>query len=123
MKKTFLYAIGATAITLGSLAIFTPESLAYRGDPTKVGPNYTAERHEAMEKAFENNDYNSWKSLMNGRGRVTQVINEKNFSQFAKAHELAEQGKTAEANKIRQSLGLGLQNGQGYRSGGRYQSL
>lgn len=120
-KKLLALSIGA--VMLGGLALLPVNSEAYRGDPTKQGPNYTAERHEAMEKAFENNDYNAWKSLMNGRGRVTQVINEKNFSQFAKAHELAEQGKISEANKIRQSIGLGLQNGQGYRSTNRYQSL
>lgn len=123
MKKTIIYSLSIGAIVLGGLSLLSSDTFAYKGDSTKVGPNYTAERHEEMEKAFENNDYNSWKSLMNGRGRVTQVINEKNFSQFAKAHELAEQGKIEESNKIRESLGLGLQNGQCYRNTGKYQNL
>jgi hypothetical protein len=76
-----------------------------------------------MEKAFENNDYNAWKGMMDGKGRVTQVVNEKNFAQFAKAHELAQQGNTTEANKIREELGLGLQNGSGQGFGmGRHQN-
>jgi len=66
-----------------------------------------------MTKAFEKNDYNAWKNLMQGKGRVTQVVNKDNFSKFAQAHKLALEGKTAEANKIRTELGLGLQNGSG----------
>ena len=51
--------LGLTALALGTGVIFTTASsvLAYRGDPAVTGPNYTAERHEAMEKAFETKDY------------------------------------------------------------------
>ncbi len=120
MNKKLIYSLGFGALTLGTLFAFTQNSYAYRGDPTKLGSNYTAERHEAMEKAFENNDYNAWKNLMNGRGRVTKAVNANNFSQFAKAHELAEQGKIAEANKIREEMGLGL-NGGNKNGMGRHQ--
>lgn len=101
-------------LTFGFLGLLLIPSttLAYRGDPNIKGPNYSAERHEAMTKAFENKDYNAWKNLMQGKGRVTQIINEKNFAQFAKAHTLALSGKIDEANKIRQELGLGLKNGK-----------
>jgi len=83
------------------------------------GPNYSVDRHEAMEEAFENNDYEAWKNLMVGNGRVMQVVNKDNFSKFAEAHELAEQGNTVEAQKIRQDLGLGLRNGSGSGAGSR----
>ena len=99
----------ATAGLVGS-ALYVS---AYQGNPNVKGPNYTTERHDAMAKAFENNDYNAWKELMAGRGRATQVINEGNFSRFAEAHKLALEGKTEEARKIRAELGLGLQNGSG----------
>ena len=66
-----------------------------------------------MTQAFENNDYNAWKEQMQGKGRVTQVVNEGNFTRFAEAHELALEGKTDEADQIRQELGLGLGNGSG----------
>jgi hypothetical protein len=114
-KKSLLLGIMTLVI---SGAILAPQTaLAYKGDPSVKGPNCTQERHEAMEKAFDNNDYNAWKNLMQGKGRATQVVNAQNFAKFAQAHKLAEQGKIAEASKIRAELGLGLQNGSGQGSG------
>jgi hypothetical protein len=66
-----------------------------------------------MIQAFENNDYNAWKEQMQGRGKVTQVVNEENFSRFAEAHALALEGRIDEAGQIRQELGLGLRDGSG----------
>lgn len=112
MKKTTL-GLGSLALLLGVAGVSAGNALAYRGDPAVKGPNYSEERHEAMERAFENKDYDAWKNLMQGKGRMTQVINKDNFARFAEAHELAEQGNIAEAQKIRQELGLGLHNGAG----------
>ncbi len=117
MKIVTILTLSAIAVALGGLIAFPKVADAYRGDPSVHGPNYSVERHETMEKAFENNDYNAWKNLMQNRGRVTQVINKDNFAKFAEMHRLVEQGKTQEANQIRQSLGLGLQNGSGQMSG------
>lgn len=111
------FLLGLTALFVTGAIVFPSVASAYRGDPNTKGPNYTQERHEAMIKAFENKDYNAWKKLMNGKGRVTQVINEKNFAKFAEVHKLMLQGKTAEANKIKAELGLGQNcsgQGQGY---------
>jgi len=116
MKKTTL-GLGALALILGIAGISSGTALAYKGDPAVHGPNYSVERHDAMEKAFTNNDYEAWKSLMQGRGRATQVITKDTFAKFAEVHELMEQGKTAEAQKIRQELGLGLQDGSGRGTG------
>jgi hypothetical protein len=112
MNKKYI-ALGSIGLLLGGLVLSSGKALAYRGDPTVQGPYYTEERHEEMTKAFENNDFNTWKEQMGGRGRVSQVINEENFSRFAEAHRLALEGKTEEAAKIREELGLGLQNGSG----------
>jgi len=112
MKKITL-GIGALALTLGALAVTAGTTFAYQGDPTVEGPNYSPDRHEAMTDAFESNDYDAWYDLMAGRGRVTQVINEDNFAKFAEAHELVEQGKVAEAQQLRQELGLGQHNNTG----------
>ena len=117
MKKTTL-GLGALALVLGVTAISAGSALAYRGDPTVKGQNYSTERHTAMLKAFENKDYTAWKNLMQNRGRASEVITEANFAKFVEAHNLALQGKTAEAQKIRQELGLGLQNGSGINGGG-----
>ena len=110
-KKTML--LGAVALVLGGLVVSPKLVGAYQGDPNVQGPNCTAERHEAMTQAFEDNDYNAWKEQMQGRGRVTQIVNEDNFARFAEAHKLASEGKTDEARQIRQELGLGLRDGSG----------
>lgn len=110
-KKSIL--LGLTLLAIVGAVLAPQTVLAYKGDPNIKGPNYTDERHAAMEKAFETNDYNTWKTLMTGRGRVVQVVNAQNFAKFSQAHKLAEQGKITEANKIRAELGLGLQNGTG----------
>lgn len=111
MKKAILLTV--PALLLSGLILYTTQARAYRGDPTVKGPNYSEERHEAMQEAFANNDYNAWKEQMAGRGRVTQVITEQNFAKFAEMHQLMLQGKTDEANQIRTELGLGLHNGSG----------
>lgn len=116
MNKSII-SFGIAAVVLGGLFAYPKIAEAYKGDPSVKGPNYTEERHTAMEKAFETKDYNAWKTLMVGRGRVTQVITAQNFAQFAQAHELAEEGKTDEANTIRAELGLGLHNGSGMGQG------
>lgn len=111
MKKSIT--LGVLSLAIVGAAVYAAGVSAYRGDASKTGPNYSPERHEQMEKAFENNDYNAWKSLMTGKGRVTSVVNEGNFNRFAEAHRLMEEGKIAEANQIRQELGLGQGGGQG----------
>lgn len=108
-KKTVM--IGVSTLLLGASALFPMTAAAYQGDPAVKGPNYTAERHDAMEKAFANKDYDAWKSLMQGRGRASTVITKDNFAKFAEARALALQGKTTEAAAIRTELGLG--NGGG----------
>lgn len=116
MNKKIL-GIGAAVLGTGMLLGTASSALAYRGDPGVAGPNYTPERHEAMTKAFENNDYNAWKAQMQGKGRVSEVINRKNFARFAEMHRLNLAGDTEGAAKIRTELGLGLRDGSGY---GRY---
>lgn len=112
MKATTI-GLGALVLAIGVVSVSVGSAMAYRGDSTVHGPNFSVERHEALEKAFENNDYDAWKGLMQGRGRVSQVVNRDNFPRFVEAHKLMEQGKTAEAQKIRQELGLGAHNGAG----------
>lgn len=110
MNKKLL-GFGALVLTIAAVGATASTALAYRGDPTVTGPNYTVERHTAMEAAMDAKDYTAWKNLMAGRGRVTQVVTADNFSKFVQAHELAEAGKTTEAAAIRAELGLGQGNG------------
>lgn len=115
MNKTKKVALGLgmLALILGVSGAIGNTASAYRGDPSIQEPNYSVERHIAMEKAFETNDYLAWKNLMQNQGRVTQVINENNFAKFVEAHNLAEKGDLEGAKKIKEELGLGLRNGSG----------
>lgn len=108
-KKIFLGGLLA-AVSVAGIAGAVD---AYRGDFSVKGPNWSEERHAAMTQAFQDNDYAKWKELMDGRGRVSNVVNEGNFARFAEARRLALEGKTEQAKKIRAELGLGLQNGSG----------
>jgi len=124
MKSKKIY-VSMAVLTL-ILAAGVASVSAYQGDYTKSGPDCTPERHEAMETAFENNDYETWKEQMNGKGRVAQVINQDNFLQFAEAHRLGQAGDTAGADAIRAGLGLRTSNGErmgaGYGGGNGEQS-
>jgi len=115
--KNTVLTLGIAALVLGGLFTLPSAVNAYKGDPSVKGPDCTEERHEKMEQAFGNNDYNAWTNLMQGKGKVTQVINEGNFAKFAEAHKLAEEGKMDKAKQIREELGLGLGNRKGNGSG------
>lgn len=103
----------AIAAVAGTAALGIAGVSAYKGVPSVKGPNYTPERHEAMLKAFEDNDYAAWKQQMQGRGRVSEVVNEENFARFSEMRRLMLEGKTEEAAKIRAELGLGQGEGKG----------
>jgi hypothetical protein len=45
-----------------------------------------------MTEAFETNNYDAWKVLMDGKGRVTQVVTADNFDTFVEANSLAKDG-------------------------------
>lgn len=110
MKKTII--AGLSVITL--LASSTTAS-AYRGDPNVQGPNYTPERHQAMEQAFETNNYGSWLKLMEGRAfRLKEVVkNSTIFAEFAKAHESGIEA----LNAFRAKYNLVMGNQMGFRQG------
>ena len=112
MKKQ-VKVLSLVAIAIVGVALLSGNAHAYQGDPQVKGPYYSEERHEAILKAFEENNYQGWKALMQGKGRVAEVVNSQNFARFAQAHKLMLAGKTEEASKIKEELGLGLHNGLG----------
>ena len=111
--KTSTKLLSGTFALLVAVVATTSSASAYRGDSSVQGPNYSAERHAEMTEAFETNNYDAWVNLMDGRGRVIQVVNAGNFSRFAEAHKLAQEGNFEASKAIRTELGLGLQNGSG----------
>lgn len=108
--------LGALGLALVGVAAFGSGAFASQRGAGMTDPNYTPERHEAMEKAFESNDYASWRNLMGDKG-ATRVVNQENFAKFAEMHELREDGKIDEANAIRTQLGLGQGGGKGQGTG------
>ena len=119
-KNILLGSLGLVA--LSAIAVVTT-TYAYPGSPSNFGSNYMSERHAQMQKAFESNDYATWKAQMGNRG-ATRVVNEQNFARFSQMHKLMLEGKTAEANAIRAELGLGQggEQGRGMMGGQRGQN-
>lgn len=109
--------LGFAALSLGLVVVnsFSPV-LAYRGDATVRGPNYTESRHTANLTAFAKNDYKSWLANMQGRG-VTRFVNESNFAEFSKAQVASQKGDSTLLNAFRAKYGMGqgnrMENGQG----------
>jgi len=83
MSKKQIISLGALGLLTAGVFLLPSVVDAYRGDPSIEGPDCTAQRHEVITAAF------------------------------AKAHQLAQEGKVEEAKQIRAELGLGLGNGAG----------
>ncbi len=121
MKKITLFGILAVLI-VGT--VFSASMVnAYRGDYSKEGPNFSDERHEAMDLAFETGNYDSWYALMTEDGknpRVVDVVTADNFDMFVQAHDAGKSGDFETANELREELGLndghGPKDGTGFRA-------
>ena len=97
---------------------------AYQGDYSVKGPNYSEDRHEAIEDVFDNLDYDAWVALMTADGRhprVVDAVSEENFVTFVEAHDAMEDGDFDSAAEVRADLGLnngmGPKDGTGFRRG------
>lgn len=104
---------GLMALVLGLGVSGT--ALAYQGDFSKNGPNYTPDFEAQITEVMTNSDYEGWKDLIEekvGNRRVAEVINKDNFPKFVKAWKLAHEGKIKEANAIRKELNLRTSDGQ-----------
>ena len=111
MKNQIIFGIAALALGLVAVSSITPV-LAYRGDATVKGPNYTEERHETNVNAFEKGDYKAWVANMTGRG-ATRFVNESNFKEFAAAQLASQKGDSTLLNAFRVKYGMGQRNGSG----------
>lgn len=70
-----------------------------------MGEPMSAEDRDAIMQALNENDYDAWYSLMEGRP-ITEIINQDNFSQFVEIHNLMQSGDFEAADQIREDLGL-----------------
>src|SRR3989344_1759709 len=115
MNKALLIALAAVGVV--GLAAASGNVFAQTPTSNTNMPNHSNERHQAMEKAFEAGDYEAWKNALPAQAKsmMGNAITKENFAKFSEMHELMEEGKTAEADAIRQELGLGM--GPGHESG------
>jgi len=112
---------GLMALVLGLGVSGT--ALAYQGDFTRKGPNYTPEFEAQITEVMTNKDYEGWKNLIEkkvGDARVTEKITKDNFDKFVEAWKLAKEGKIKEANTIRRELELRTSDGERQFSGMRH---
>ena len=82
-------------------------ALAYQGDFSRNGPNYTSDFEAQITEVMTNGDYYGWKDLIEkkvGDGVVGDVITQDNFDKFVEAWKLANEGKIKEANALRREL-------------------
>lgn len=107
MNKLVLASLTGIAV----LAIATP-AFAYKGNPDVQGPNYTPERHAAMEQVFASKDYNGWLKLMEGKAwRLKEVVNSQaEFEAFVQARESGAESLA----QYRAKHNLGTHMGGGY---------
>ena len=107
-----MFALGIVALLGVSLVA------AYQGDYSVKGPDYSEDRHDAMQDAFDSLDYDAWVALMSETGRsprMLDVVTEDNFAIFVEAHEAGMAGDSELAAELRAELGLG--NGVGSKDG------
>ena len=118
-KMLSVFALGIVALLGISFAA------AYQGDYSVKGPDYSEDRHDAMQDAFADLDYDAWVALMSESGRsprVLSVVTKDNFAIFVEAHEAGMAGDSEKAMELRAELGLnngvGPKDGTGF-GGGR----
>ncbi|MDD4050059.1 MAG: hypothetical protein PHX47_03570 [Candidatus ainarchaeum sp.] len=103
----------ASILTLFSFLLVLGTVSAYRGDLTKLGPNYDPVVHANMQSAIEAGDYQAWNnivSLRDNNSKITTYITEENFEDYSKAYLDAINGNPGSLQEFRASLGLGQGN-------------
>lgn len=104
-SKNSVVMSGLMALVLGLGVSGT--ALAYRGDFSRQGPNYTPDFEAKMTDVMTRGDYEAWRGLIRekvGSTKMVRVITKENFSKFTEAWRLAKEGKIKEANNIRKQL-------------------
>lgn len=79
-------------------------------NPQKIEKLQTMlQKHQKIQEAIEKGDFDLWKSAVSINGnspKVLEKITAENFPSFVQAHKLMQEGKSAEAQKIMESLGF-----------------
>lgn len=112
-----LTALGVVAVAIPTFAFngnlnngnMNPNQNGFRSQPTEEQIAEREAHREAMDTAFETNNYEAFVELVTqgGRGgRILEDITAENFSRFAEMHTAMRSGDTETAETIRAELGL-----------------
>jgi len=119
-EQTFdkrLLGFTAVALILGAGLAVAASVSADEVEKGACGP----EHREAIVAAMDDGDYEAWAELMDGRGRISEVITEDNFETFVALHEARKDGDQETVEELREELGLGQhpQDGTGHQGEGK----
>lgn len=94
------------SIIMGSAVFSAGASSNLKTPRSMEGCGISQEAREGVENALKNNDYNSWKSLLetSGNSEILDVVTEDNFAKFAEAFKLKESGDIEGAKAIIKEL-------------------
>lgn len=110
MNKTKII---ASVLMVFSFLLVLGTTYTYRGDVTKVGPNYDPVVHASVQSAIEDGDYQSWQAIVSKRdnnSKIRTYITEDNFQEYSNAYKDALNGNPKNLQEFRESLGLGQGN-------------
>ncbi len=108
MTKDYTKYLAATVGVFVTTAIVAGATYAYQGN----GESFKARRpfnenYQAIIKAVENNDYSTWKSLVEEQSKKTAgFISEENFNKIVAMHEAARAGNREMAKSISEELDM-----------------
>lgn len=63
-------------------------------------------QHQVIEEAINNNDYQAWLDLQPEGSRMTELINQDNFSKLVAIHQAMEDNDWQTAKQLKEELGL-----------------
>lgn len=108
MKKKII-GITAASLVLGSSIAYASTSSSWNGGKGPgLGRSKSSEMTAIMD-AVENDDYETWKSLMNKSGDnkiLENISTQDDFEKLVEAHKLREAGNNKEADAIMEELGM-----------------
>lgn len=103
--KTLTSIALALAIS-GAAVIGTGGAYAHEDGKRGINRWHRFEYRADIHKAIEDNDYERWRMLTEGKPIQDNVTNEEEFAQLVRAHELMEDGSFDEARTILDELGI-----------------
>jgi len=135
MNKKYYVAVAVVALLITTVGISAIASAGELGE-NKSGDVKVKfqEKHQEMKAIMDNQDYDAWKALMEGKAikmqehldKMKQNISEENFNNLVKLHDLKQAGDFEGAKELAKDLdmpGKWMKKGfnHGFKKGVRFQ--